>query len=156
MSPSERAALVAAVLADPEALWAVRKARVRVLGPWVPARSERRRIGIGGDASWRLSTKGEDVACVHRWWKMCDGVEEPRVHDYHLGDEDEYEAAKAAYEAAVAVRAGREWVYRIDGEKTQYAVSEEEAKTLADEVLRARGFLLLDVLDEKQMRRYRS
>lgn len=57
---------------------------------------------------------------------------------------------------AVALRAGREWTYRLEGEKTQYAVSEEEAKTLADEALRAKGYLLLDVLDEKQMKRYRS
>lgn len=156
MSPSERASLIQAVLADPEALWAIKKARVRVIGPWVPARSEKRKLMVGGDASWRLNPKGEDVACVHKWWKHCDGVKEPQHYNYHMGDEDEYEADKAKYEAAVAVRAGREWTYRLEGEKTQYAVSEEEAKTLADEALHAKGYLLLDVLDEEQMKRYRS
>ena len=156
MTPSERTALVAAVLADPEALWSIRKDQVKVIGPWVPARSERRRVSVGGDASWRLDPRGEDVACVHKWWKMCDGLQEPQLHNYHLGDEDEYEADKAKYEAAVAVRDGREWVYRINGEDTRYAVSEEEAKRLTDEALRAAGHLLLDVLDEVQMKRYQA
>ena len=39
---------------------------------------------------------------------------------------------------------------------TSQDLSEEEAKRLADEALRAKGFLLLDVLDEKQMKRYRG
>lgn len=155
MTPSERSALVAAVLADPEALWAVRKAKVRVLGPWVPASSEKRRISVGGDASWRLNPKGEDVACVHKWWYRCDGVVKPSPGDFSMLDDEGYAEALASYEAGVARRAGREWVYRVDGE-TGYAVSEEEAKALADEALKGKGYLLLDVLDEVQMKRYRA
>ena len=162
MTPEARAALVEAVLADPGALWAVRTARVktgagiRVAGPWVPATSKKRRYSVGGDALWRLNTKGETVATVHKWWDRCDGVREPMRYDYHMGDEAEYEADLAIYEAAVALRAGREWTYRLEGEKTQYAVSKDEALRLADEALTAKGVRLVPegALDEKALKRY--
>lgn len=162
LTPEARAALVEAVLADPEALWAVRTARVkgtgliRVAGPWVPAKSEKRRTSVSGDAVWRLDPKGEHLATVHKWWDRCDGVRKPEHYDYHMGDEDEYKKDLAEYKAAVALRAGREWVWKLAGEKTEYAVSKEEALRLADEALTARGVRLVPegVWGDAQMKRY--
>lgn len=152
MAPNE---LTRRTVADPEALWAVLTSKVKVLGPWVKAESKERRFSIGGEALWRLDTKGENRAVVHKWWNRCDGVKKPDSDDYDYGNEDEaYIRACTNFEEAVTRRAGREWVYLLEGERTEYAASKEEALSLADEALRAKGVLLLDRLNAKQMKRY--
>lgn len=149
--------LAALVLDDPLALWLIKSSHVRVLGPWVEARSERRLIGIGGDAVWRLTPRGQDVAVVHRWWERCDGVSKPNPNSYDDGREDEdYVKDLAAYKEATARRGGREWTWRVGDGRTEYASTKEEAVALADEWLRKKGYRLVDVLDAEQLRRYRA
>lgn len=148
--------ILAHILATPELLWAVKTSKKKVAGPWVPARSEKNRRGISGEAIWRLTHKGNDIAAVHLFWPGCDGWIKPSPGDFTMFQDEEYNEAMAAYKAAVAVRADREWVYRINGEGTKYASTKEEAVTLADEVLKERGYLLLDSLDEAQMLKYRA
>ena len=157
----DREALVEAVLNDPEALWAVlraaRKPARALAGPWVPAESKAKRVMVGGDASWRMlpKGKGESVATVHKWWYACDGVREPKSFDYEDRYEDEdYVKDLAKWGEAVARRAGREWVYRVEGDRTEYAATKEEAMALADVALRGKGFRLVDTLPAKALASY--
>lgn len=147
MTPTERAAAIAAVLSDPAALWAVQKSGATVCGPWVKA--EAKGVSVHG-GFWRCTPSGQDLTQVHPWWPHCDGVREPNRWEYGLDEEDMYEAALASHEKALARRAGRGWVWKVPGwmgsRKTDYASSREEAQSLADAELRRRGVLLLDTL----------
>jgi hypothetical protein len=138
---------IAMVLSDPEALWAVCTAKVRVAGPWQKAEKPGYSVHRG---EWRCSPSGKDLATIHPWWKGADGLREPQSYDYHMGDEDAFEEDMRKYKVAVARRDGMEWMWRLSlwygQHPPMYANTREEAKSLADQVLRRKGFLLKDTL----------
>ena len=140
-----REELVAAVLSDAEALWAVRTSKVRVAGPWVKAERPGLAVHRG---EWRCSPSGKEVATIHPWWKGADGLREPQSYDYHMGDEDEFAEDLDKYRIAVARRDGMEWMWRLESwgvdHQPMYAKSREDAMRLADTFLKTKGFLLKD------------
>jgi len=152
--------LIFAVLSNSKALWAIRTSSIKVAGPWVPARSEKRGFAIGGDASWRLSPKGETMACVHRWWECWNGIKKPHPTDYdYLENDEDYVRDLVTYKEDMELRNGREWAWHLDGnwafEGTfGYASTKEEAIQIADVRLRERGVQLVDELDGEVLRKY--
>lgn len=141
MTPAERAALVAVVLGDAEALLAVRESRVSALRPWAPVTG---RIAVHRGV-WRRTAGLVERACVHSWWPGCDGHREPHPSDFHLDEREEFDEAWRKYDERAAIRAGRGWVWSvtIQGARiTNYARSRLEAMALADATLIADGVLL--------------
>lgn len=140
---------------DPRVLWKLLTSELKVAGPWVPAFSKKRNFGVGGEALWRLDPTGEDVVVVHKWWEHCDGASKPNPGMYDYGTEDEdYIRDLEKFKRKDTQRAGREWVYRVEGKETEYASTKEEALLLASEYLRVEGFLLLDELTPDQLETY--
>jgi hypothetical protein len=149
MTPAERAELIASVLSDADALWAVRTSKVRVLGPWEKAESEARRVSIY-EGWWRLNTRGEPVVTVVPSPPMT----EPQWYEYTrytyitedgepYTDEDEFEESMEQYRREKEI--WKPWTVSFDkngyGEKV-YAETLEEAKATADRLLKEKGVLL--------------
>ena len=144
MTSEERANLIDAVLKDPEALWAVRTSKVRVVGPWVKAESEARKFSVHL-GMWRLKSSGGDVVVMF----PSTALHEPEAYEYESDyegggfDRDGYEADTAAYLARA--RIWQPWCYRISSrEGVTYAPTDVEAMAAADRELEGMGVLLLN------------
>lgn len=145
MDPRERADLIAAVLKDPEALWAIRTSKVRVAGPWVEAKSEsRRRVVCGG--FWRLNTRGEEIVTVYPSTKVREPLFSDFVRDWDSDgeplytDEDEYDAAIEGYKARLEAWKPFSYSFRVwESARFVYSNTLEEAKAEADKVLTELG-----------------
>ena len=147
----DKRAIIAAALADPEILWAIKSAKVTVLGPWVKA--DRTGTSVY-DGLWRCRPKGREVMTVY----PSSTLEKPELYMYQTGHEDGPENGgegtdyynEDAYEAdleewEVLKSTWKPWSYRIEGEPSVYcADTREEAVAKADQALMELGYLLYD------------
>ena len=147
MTPEERAELIAAVLSDAGALWAIRTSKIRVAGPWVYDKSESRKVGGG----WRFSSSGKKKVTVYPSRKL----QEPEPYEFDIEydrdgevlytDDEAYEMALASHEREKLI--WKPWTYCLEGWEygtVKYADTLEDAKAGADAELRKKGVLLLN------------
>lgn len=130
--------LIAAVLANPEALWVIRTSKVRVAGPWLAVRPNQ----------WeRYSPEGYTLAHVGPshppskpdFWEFQDYYDE----DGNVNPADEqYESAVREYERQI--QDYQPWTVTVrDVYGNRYAATFEEAMRLGDAWLQERGVLLV-------------
>lgn len=155
---------IAAVLCDPEVLWAIRSSPVVVLGPWVEAR-EVKPDGTFGSGTpggkWRKPPRknviGADGATVSKSQPLSSQVPQEYQftrYEYEYDDEgdfdqESFDEAVEVYNAIAAVWKPYRYSIRMkleDGtwfEDSGYADTLDEGMTLADAVLRSKGVLLV-------------
>lgn len=142
----DTSSLIAAVMADPNALWAILSARPRIVGPYKEAKKQNFSIHEGW---WRLTPKGDDIITISPSMRL----EEPFSGDFcsyldgeeERFDEDALEETKKEHEAEKLI--WKPWSIRIKGEPygtVWYAGTFEEAKSLGDSLLKDRGYLIYE------------
>lgn len=128
-------------LASADILWAIKKARVVVVGPWEPASRTGMSIGRGW---WRCTPSGKDLVTVYPSMKL----EKPETYEYATNstedsyeyDDERYEEDMTSYKAEKLI--WKEWTVHLGAGVTLYADTLEEGKKIADEKLVERGILL--------------
>lgn len=130
--------LIAAVLADPEAVWAIRTSKVRIAGPWQAVSRNR----------WeRHSVEGYTLAHVALshppskpdFWEFQDHYDEDG--EVESTGEEQYEEAVREFEQQK--RDFQPWTVTVrDDYRPHYAATAEDAMRLGDALFQENGVLL--------------
>lgn len=148
MTPTERKTLIAAALADADALWTIKTATVRLAGPWSTAWHDSSYRIEGG--VWRQDPQGQAVAVA----SPSQPPLEPELYDFHdyydedgelkYSREDQFASEMVEYERSKAE--WKPWTFLAKDTpvwRSGLADTMEEAMALADTELQNMRYLLV-------------
>ncbi|MBM4393388.1 MAG: hypothetical protein FJ090_19880 [Deltaproteobacteria bacterium] len=141
MSPAE---LIAAAMADPSVLWAIRTAEVLLAGPWKRGDTVSRREPLSEeDGMYAARVSHRVVTRGHRWCE--DGCARPGSGNFCMqcGTPLLYEPAARAWKVDVHYSATRNMPRNYSGVVLPSFDSREEAEAWCDAALHAAGWLLV-------------